>query len=154
MIVSKAKPDFDTDEPIFVWDLWDGCNFKLRIKTVADYPNYDSSEWSSQSAISDDDDKLQKIVDGCFKLSEFTDPSRFKSYDDLKKDFDRVMDVSSFAPKTAEAKAKIEVEDDFDLEKEVAKAAQPHRKVEKQEVSSLADSDDDLEQFKRLLDSM
>ena len=154
MIVSKAKPDFDTDEPIFVWDLWDGCNFKLRIKTVADYPNYDSSEWSAQSAISDDDDKLQKLVDSCYPLSEFTNPSRFKSYEDLKKEFDRTMDVASVAPKTAASKAKEEVDDDFNLEKEVSKVAQQPRKVEKQEATTSAVDDDDLEEFKRMLADM
>jgi gp32 DNA binding protein like len=155
MIASKTKPEFDTDEPIYVWDLWEGCNFKIRIKTVANYPNYDSSEWAAQTAISADDDKLQAIVDKCHKLAEFIEPSHFKSYDVLKKEFDRVMDVSATAPKTAESKAKAEVEDDdFDLEKEVAKAAAPVRKVEKPTTVISDDEDDSLDEFKKLLEEM
>lgn len=151
MIVSKAKPEFDTDEPILVWDLWEGCNFKIRIKTVANYPNYDSSEWSGQSALSDDDDKLQSIIDKCYKLSEFTEPSRFKSYDVLKKEFDRVMDVAG-ATQTAESIAKKQIEQEFDLEKEVAKTAAPSvRKVEK---PAFADDEDDLADFRKMLEDM
>ena len=49
MIMSKAKPEFEDEDPVFVWDIDEGCNFKLRIKNVAGYPNYDSSDWAAKS---------------------------------------------------------------------------------------------------------
>jgi gp32 DNA binding protein like len=154
LIVSKAKPEFDDDTPVIVWDLDEGANLKLRIKVVSDYPNYDSSEWAAQSPLSEDDDALQSIIDKCYKLSEFLEPSRFKSYDALKQEFDR--SLNGTATQSAASKiAKEAAEDDgpqFDLDKEVEKAA-PVKKVVKEQPkpSAVADDDEDLESFKKML---
>ena len=154
MIMSKAKPEFDDSDPVFVWDIDEGCNLKLRVKNVANYPNYDSSEWASQSALADSDDEMQAILDKAHRLGEFTDPSYFKPYDELKKQFDRAM-FGEPAGKTAEQKAKTDADDDsdFDLDAEVKKAAQPARKVEKR-VETPVEDDDDLDEFKRMLEDL
>jgi len=152
MIMAKAKPEFDDSDPIFVWDIDEGCNFKLRIKNVAGYPNYDSSEFSAQSALADSDDEMQAILDKAHRLSEFNQPEHFKSYDELKKQFERVM-FGEGVSKTAEQKAMSAAsddEEDFDLDAEVKKAAAPARKIEKP-VETKVDDDDDLEDFKKLL---
>lgn len=155
LIVSKAKPEFDSEDPIYVWDLWEGCSLKLRIKTVSGYPNYDSSEWAGQGALLSDDDHLQKIVDTCHKLSEFIDSSRFKTYEKLSEEFNRAMSLSG-SPQTAEDKARKELDDDiaFDIDAEIKKAAaaQP-RKVEKK-AAVVEDDEDDLESFKKMLDDL
>ena len=162
MIMSKAKPEFDSEEPIFVWDIDEGCNFKIRIKNVAGYPNYDSSEWAGISALADSDDEIQAVLDKCHKLAEFLDPARFKSYETLKKEFDRAMGVGesagTSAPRTAEAKSKAALDDEggeFDLEREVAKAAQPARKVESKPAKAAStDDDDDLDAFAKMLENI
>jgi hypothetical protein len=156
MIMSKAQPEFDSDQPIFVWDIDEGCNFKIRIKNVASYPNYDSSEWAQQSPIANDDDDIQEVLNKCYKLSEFTDPSRFKTYDALKKEFDRAMDMAGGVQRTAESAAKQEMDssDGFDLEAEVKKASQSARKVEKKETKVQDDDDDSLDAFKAMLDDI
>lgn len=154
MIMSKAKPEFDDETPVFVWDIDEGCNFKLRIKTVAGYPNYDSSEWASQSPLAKSDDDMEEILSKAHRLSDFVDPSRFKSYEELKKDLDRVL--TSGASGTAEQKANSNLNDSddppFDLDAEVKKAAAPVRKVEK--AAPVDDAEDDLSEFKALLEGL
>ena len=159
MITSKAKPEFEDETPVQVWDLDEGANLKLRIKIKDKFPNYDSSEWAAQSALFDgDDDQMQAAVDAAFKLSEFTDPSKFKSYEDLKKEFDRAMSMSSGT--TAAAKATQEQESDdgkFDLEAEVKKASaeKAPQKVEKKKAVKIEeDSDDEMDSFKKLLEDI
>lgn len=155
MIMAKAKPEFDDSDPIFVWDIDEGCNFKLRIKNVAGYPNYDSSEFAAQSALADSDEEMQAILDKAHRLSEFIQPEHFKPYDELKKQFERVM-FGEGASKTAEQKAMSAAsddEEDFDLDAEVKKAAAPARKIEKP-VETKVDDDDDLADFKKLLEDL
>lgn len=153
MIMSKAKPEFDDADPVFVWDIDEGCNFKLRIKNVSNYPNYDSSEWAIQSPLASSDEEMQAILDKAHRLGEFTDPSHFKSYDELKADLDRVMNGS--VSRRAEEKANSDIDDDstFDLDAEVKKAAAPARKIEKP-VETKVDSDDDLDDFRKLLEDL
>ena len=59
-----------------------GANFKLKIRRVAGYQNYDSSEFARPSALFDDDEKLEKIYNNLYDLNEFLDPKNFKTYDD------------------------------------------------------------------------
>lgn len=155
MIMSKAKPEFDDSDPIFAWDIDEGCNLRLRIKQVAGYPNYDSSEFAAQTPLAEDDDEIQAILDKAHRLGEFTAPEHFKSYDELKKQFDRAM-FGDAAPRSAEAKAKAAAnmdDEEFDLDVEVKKAAQPARKIEKK-VETKVDDDDDLDDFKKMLESL
>ena len=152
MIASKAKPEFADDDPMYVWDLWDGANFKLRIKTVASYPNYDSSEFMSKSEVfGGDEDKLQELVDGCHKLSEFTEPGRFKSYETLKAEFDKAMNGSTVQPAAARRAA-----DDNDEptppKEDAPKAA---RKVEApKKVEKPAEGEDDMEYFRKMMEGL
>ena len=58
-ILAAMQPEFQDETPVNVFDLWEGANFKLKIKKVAGYWNYDSSEFDSVSALSADDDELE-----------------------------------------------------------------------------------------------
>lgn len=90
-IMDKARPTFEDEEPINVFDYWEGANFKLRMKTIDKYPNYDASEFEGKSPVAGDDEEILKIVNQQYKLSEFTDPSNFKSYDELKRKLEQVL---------------------------------------------------------------
>jgi len=155
MITSKAKPEFEDDSPFYVWDLDEGANLKLRIKIKDKYPNYDSSEWAAQSALFDgEEDEMQKAIDTCYKLSEFTDPARFKSYDELKKQFDKAMNGG--LGQTAADAMNDDSADKFDLEKEVKKASaekQP-KKIEAKPKLDDDEGDDDLASFKKMLEEI
>ena len=84
-IVDVMQPQFEDEEPINPFDFWGGANFKLKIRKVEGYRNYDKSEFDSASELFDgEESKLEKVYDSLYDLSEFTDPSKYKSYTDLK----------------------------------------------------------------------
>ena len=90
-INEAMQPEFADEEAINPFDFWKGANFKLKVRKVAGFINYDKSEFDSASALFDgDDSKLEDLWKTQYALSEFTDPANFKSYDELKK---RLRDV-------------------------------------------------------------
>ncbi len=101
-IMDKARPTFEDEKPVLVFDLDEGANFKLRIRNVEGYRNYDKSEFDSQSVLFDgDEDAMQAAVDAAHKLSEFTSPENFKTYDQLKKRLDEVLSGTGAVAKPA-----------------------------------------------------
>lgn len=91
-IKEQIQPEFDDQAPVDIFDFWKGKNFRLRIKTVDKFPNYDSSFFEEASPLLEgDDDKLKALWESQYNLREFTDPKNFKSYDELKKRFDKVV---------------------------------------------------------------
>jgi len=94
-IMGKARPTFEDEEPVNVFDYWEGANFKLRMKMVDKFPNYDTSEFESVSAVADSDEEILEVVNQQYKLSEFVDKGNFKSYDDLKKKLTMVLNAGA-----------------------------------------------------------
>jgi hypothetical protein len=116
-ITEAMNPQFEDETPINPFDLWKGANFKLKIRKVEGYQNYDKSEFDSPSALSDDDAKLEKIWKDSFSLSELTGDKEFKSYDELKKRLDKVLGLNGEAPKTTVEQVKAKT---FDAPKPAA----------------------------------
>jgi hypothetical protein len=119
------NPEFEDETPVNPFDLWQGANFKLKIRKVEGYTNYDKSEFDSSSALSEDDDELERIWKAEHKLTEFIDEKNFKSYDELKAKLNKVLNlendeviekpsapVTKKAEKPAEVKKAKTVEDD------------------------------------------
>jgi len=92
-ILAAMQPEFQDEEPINVFDLWEGANFKLKIKKVAGFWNYDSSEFDSVSAISADDSELEAIWKKEYSLESFTSRDQFKSYQDLERRLNLVLGI-------------------------------------------------------------
>jgi hypothetical protein len=132
-IQEAMKPEFNDEEPINPFDFWKGANFRIKIRKVGGFTNYDKSEFDSQSVLSDDDAKLEKIWKSQHALLPLVDASNFKTYEELKSRMYEVLggDVRGTAPssqKTAEdvadeltekkpsLKSKKPVEDDVDEE--------------------------------------
>jgi len=90
-MTAAMQPEFDDEEAINPFDFWKGANFKLKIKQVAGFWNYDSSEFATSGALLDDDAELEKIYDKIYDLSEFTADDQFKSYEQLKGRLDTVL---------------------------------------------------------------
>lgn len=90
-ILAAMQPEFQDETPINPFDMWEGANFKLKIRTVAGYWNYDASEFTSPIALNKDDDNLEAIWRQTYSLEAFTSPSEFKSYDDLQGRLDLVL---------------------------------------------------------------
>ena len=90
-VMEAMQPAFEDETPINPFDLWSGANFKLKLRKVDGYWNYDKSEFESPSALNDDDDKIEEIYGKVYSLAEFSSPSNFKSYDELKTRLDMVL---------------------------------------------------------------
>ena len=91
-ITEAMNPDFEDEKAVNPFDMWEGANFKLKIRNVEGYRNYDKSEFADKSALFDgDDEKLEALWKKEFSLKEFTEKSQFKSYDVLKTRLDKVL---------------------------------------------------------------
>jgi len=93
-ILAAMQPEFEDETPINPFDFWQGANFKLKIRKVDGYWNYDKSEFDSPAPLLDDDDALEAIWKREYSLTEFTAPSSFKSYEELEKRLNMVLRVS------------------------------------------------------------
>jgi len=90
-LMEAMQPAFEDETPLNPFDFWTGANFKLKIRKVDGYWNYDKSEFDNVSTLSDDDDELEKVYKSQYSLNEFTAPTNFKSYDELKTRLDMVL---------------------------------------------------------------
>jgi len=139
-IMDKARPTFEDEKPVNVFDLWEGANFKMRMRKVSGYANYDESMFMEPAPIEGSDEQLVDIVNKQYKLSEFTDASNFKSYEELKQKLDSVLSGESFASKSA-----AEIADEVEPAP-VAAAPEPKSAPAPQpaSVSAAVDDDDDV----------
>lgn len=147
MIMDKARPTFEDEKPVNVFDLWEGANFKLTMRKVEGYTNYDQSTFSDPSPIADSEESILVIVNKQYKLGEFLAPSNFKSYGDLKKKLASVLD-SGDSITTAEAIS--EERPDMDLRQPASKPAPAPAAAKAAKV--LDDEEDPMAYFTNLLE--
>ena len=97
--ISEAmNPEFADETPLNPFDFWEGANFKIKIRQVEGYRNYDKSEFDSITPVDGDDEKLEAIWKKEYSLKEFLEPKQFKSYDTLKAKLDKVLGLDGVAP--------------------------------------------------------
>ena len=97
-IYDQMNPAFADETPIDPFDMWEGADFKLKIRNVEGYRNYDKSEFGSAAALLNADEaQLEEVYGKLHDLSEFTNPKNYKSYDDLKSKLMRVLGEQSNA---------------------------------------------------------
>ena len=103
--ISEAmNPEFADETPLNPFDFWAGANFKIKIRQVEGYRNYDKSEFDKPSELLDGDDKkLEALWKKEYSLKEFVDPSQFKSYDVLKAKLDKILGLDGVVPVTTKA---------------------------------------------------
>ena len=140
------NPTFEDEDPVNPFDLWEGANFRLKIRNVEGYRNYDKSEFDSPSELApqlDDssDEYLEELWGQCASLADLVDPKNFKSYEELQARLNKVLGASAApAPKPAPAPAPVANDNDVPFDVEPAPKA------------STTDDDDDLSFFKSLAD--
>jgi hypothetical protein len=101
-IMDVMQPQFQDEDPVNPFDFWEGASFKLKIRNVEGYRNYDKSEFASPAPLlNGDDSELEQVYDQLFDLNEFTDPEQYKTYDELKARLALVLGEA--APRTARA---------------------------------------------------
>jgi hypothetical protein len=99
-IMDAMQPKFPDESPMNPFDMWEGADFVLKVRTVEGYPNYDTSAFKTTAALfGGDEAKLEAVYNKQFDLSEWTDPKNYKSYDELKTRLALVLGES--APRTA-----------------------------------------------------
>ena len=134
------NPQFEDESPVNPFDLWEGADFKLKIRNVEGFRNYDKSELDVPAPLFDEDEQLEQVWKSQNALLEFTNPTNFKTYEELQTKLNRVLGLDG-------AQVNTTAESSFDSEPpaeipEAAPAVQPE----------LAASDDDesLDFFKKL----
>lgn len=91
-IMDVMQPQFADEQAVNPFDFWEGADFKLKIRQVEGYRNYDKSEFASASSLYDGDEaKLEDVYNKLHPLAEFTDPKNYKSYDELQAKLSRVL---------------------------------------------------------------
>jgi hypothetical protein len=90
-ITEAMQPAFEDEKPVNPFDFWKGANFKLKIRKVDGYWNYDKSEFEAVSPVAEDDEKIKSIWKQQHALKPFLDPSNFKTYDELKEKLNRTI---------------------------------------------------------------
>ena len=90
-ITEAMQPAFEDESPINPFDFWKGANFKLKIRKVDGYWNYDKSEFDSPTTIKENDEAIEQIWEKQYALKPFLAPENFKSYDELKSKLDKVL---------------------------------------------------------------
>lgn len=138
-INEAMNPQFEDEKPVNPFDFWAGANFKLKIRKVEGYQNYDKSEFEASAALFDGDDtKLEKTWKSEHSLKEFLDPKNFKSYDELKAKLNRVLGVEASSTSNANRNSK-------------AESSKPASKTEEPSWdSSDSDDDDEMKYFSKL----
>ena len=90
-LMAAMQPEFEDESPINPFDFWEGANFKLKIRKVDGYWNYDKSEFEAPSALFDNDGQIEDVWKKAYPLGEFSAPTNFKSYEELKTRLDTVL---------------------------------------------------------------
>lgn len=90
-IMEAMQPAFEDETPINPFDFWKGANFKLKIRKVDGFWNYDKSEFEAPTPMFDNDDAIEEVWKKQYALADFTAPTNFKSYDELKTRLDMVL---------------------------------------------------------------
>lgn len=108
-IKASMKPEFEDDPVIDPFDLWNGANFRLRVKKVAGYPNYDDSVFEPPSALLDgDDDKLEALWKTEHSLQELVSRDKFKSPEELEKRLNYVLGSKPISQSVREQEEELE----------------------------------------------
>ena len=153
-ITAAMQPEFEDEEAIDPFDFWQGANFKLKAKNVAGYRNYDSSEFAAQGALLDDDDAMETIWKKQHSLEEFVKPDQFKTYEELDKRMNAVLNPSATSRRVDP--------DTFDEQENVVMKSRQQQREEERIVpskpdfnspdikASSNDDDDALSYFQRL----
>ena len=89
-LMAAMQPEFEDEQAINPFDFWEGANFKLKIRKVDGYWNYDKSEFETPSALGDDS-VIESVWKKQYALKEFTASTNFKSYEELKTRLDAVL---------------------------------------------------------------
>ena len=95
-IMDVMQPQFADEDPVNPYDFWEGADFKIKIRQVEGWVNYDKSEFAAPQALHEgDEDKLEKLFNGLYTLNDLVDPKNYKTYAELSAKMNKVLGVSA-----------------------------------------------------------
>ena len=95
-IMEAMQPAFEDETPCNPYDFWEGADFKIKIRKVEGWVNYDKSEFAKPTALHEGDEgRLEDVYGKLYALQDFLKPENYKSYDELKTKLNRVLGVDA-----------------------------------------------------------
>tara|TARA_R110002072_G_scaffold145436_1_gene291830 strand:+ start:733 stop:1629 length:897 start_codon:yes stop_codon:yes gene_type:complete len=146
-VMETMQPAFEDETPVNPFDFWEGANFKLKLRKVDGYWNYDKSEFETPSALAEDDAELEAIWGKQYSLSEFTAPSNFKSYDELQTRLNTVLSGTTKVGNVTDMQTGSAFDDSPSTTTVVDTKEEPAPTVS---VSNTEDDDDTMSYFEKL----
>lgn len=147
-LMNAIKPEFEDETPFNPFNFWGGAPFKLKIRNVEGYINYDKSEFGECCPLFDDDDAMEKVWKMQYPLKDFVAAKQFKTYDELKTKFNSF--INSSTTLASPSNGGDDNDDNEHIEKTVtttSKTPPPSKSVE-----STTDDDDDFALFRNMID--
>ena len=139
-ITEAMNPQFEDEKAVNPFDFWEGANFKLKIRKVDGFWNYDKSEFEPVSRLKPTDDEIDQIWKSQYALKAFVDPSNFKSYDELKEKLNKVLTGTRSTESVA----------DIDLPPVANATPKSNGDGSVEKAKSSSDSDESLSYFSKL----
>ena len=143
-LLAAMQPEFEDESPINPFDPFSGANFKLKIRKVDGYWNYDKSEFEAPSKLFEDEAQVETVCSKSYALTEFTNQSNFKSYDELKTRLDVVLSGTVSVGNVAESMPEVKQETLSSPQSTVSSIDQSIQSVETN------DEDDTMSYFEKL----
>jgi hypothetical protein len=164
-IQAAIKPIFPDQVPFTPYDFWEGANFKLRITKVEGQRNYGQSEFAAPSPLSRTDaegksipltdEELKAIHVKQHSLNELISPEQFKTYDEIKANWDRYVGAGNVARQQAPIHDQVKAEATSDVARRTAAPASVLVKELEEPSSSVnvdtGDDNSELDYFKSLV---
>lgn len=161
-IMDLMQPQFQDETPVNPFDFWAGANFRLKIRNFEGYRNYDKSEFDKSTELfGADDEKLEEVYGKLHALSDYTDPTKYKTYAELKRKLIEVLGEEAVNGSASIASAPVsEVNVGRSYEPAAPAASSSSFDEPEDDVSSISSSstssggdDDDLSYFAKLAQS-
>jgi hypothetical protein len=146
------NPQYEDETAVNPFDLWEGANFRLKIRQFEGYPNYDKSEFDKPAPLFEDDDEMEAVWKQQHSLNELLDPKHFKTYDELKAKLYRVLALTADSVDGSRS-AMDDIDEDLNMSNLGKTTSAPEMKAAPAASSNSYDEDDDddsLALFKEL----
>ena len=139
-ITEAMNPQFEDEKAVNPFDFWEGANFKLKIRKVDGFWNYDKSEFEQISKLKSTDKEIDAVWKSQYALKPFIDSSNFKSYDELKEKLNKVLTGTRSTESVA----------DIDLPPVANATPKSNGDGSVEKAKSSSDSDESLSYFSKL----
>jgi len=148
----KMNPQFADEERMNPFDLWSGANFKLKIRNVEGYRNYDKSEFAQAAPLFGDDSDMEAVWRQEHSLQAFLAPSNFKTYEELHTKLNAVLGLTETGGMQPQAARQMAASRNPSMDEDEALPwqAPKQERAAAPRSTPVDDDDQDLEFFRKL----